>query len=324
MKIFEQLHQQNFITQQELDTIKQQQQQPVSVHWDLRTLLYLGIFLETTALGVLVYKNIDTIGHTVIIIAIGTACAACFIYCFKKANKYAPVKVESPNILFDYILLTACLLLLTFIGYLQYQYNVFGSRWGLAVFIPMIILFFCAYYFDHVGVLSIAITNLAAWLGLTVTPMQILNENDFSDDYLIYTGIILGAALTVFSVFTHQKNLKAHFAFTYKNFGTHILFIALLAGMFNHHSLYLLWFVVILLAAYWFFNNALKENTFYFLVITMLYAYIAVCYVAIDILLIIPDMSSIYLGAIYFIGSGIALIRLLMHYNKKLKHETGL
>jgi hypothetical protein len=322
MEIFEQLHQQNFISQQELDKIKQQQ--PVSVHWDVRTLLYLGILLVTTALGILVYKNIDTIGHTAIITAIGVLCTACFVYCFKKANTYEHTKVESPNILFDYILLTACLLLLTFIGYLQYQYDAFGNRWGLAVFIPMVILFFCAYYFDHIGVLSIAITNLAAWLGITVTPLQILKQNNFSDTHLIYTGIVLGTALVIFSIVTQQKNIKKHFAFTYKNFGAHILFMALLAAMFNYHDLYLVWFLVIMAVAYWFFNNAVKENAFYFLVITVLYVYIAVCHVVIDLLFAMEDIGAIYLGAIYFIGSGIGLILLLMHYNKKLKHDAGI
>ncbi|MEO8711623.1 MAG: DUF2157 domain-containing protein [Parafilimonas sp.] len=323
MEIFEQLHQQNFITQKQLDKIKQQQ--PVSVHWDIRTLLYLGILLITTALSIIVYKNIDTIGHTAILIAIGIACAACFMYCFKKTNRYQHAKVESPNILFDYILLSGCLLLLTFIGYLQYEYNVFGNRWGLAVFIPMVILFFCAYYFDHIGVLSIAITNFAAWLGITVTPLQILKQNNFGDTHLISTGIILGAALIIFSIITQQKNIKAHFAFTYKNFGVNILFIALLSAMFNYDNIYLVWFLIIMAVAYLLFNNAVKQNAFYFFVITVLYAYIALCYVVIELLTSVGgDMGVIYLGLIYFIGSGIGLIRLLMYYNKKLKDDAGI
>jgi len=322
MEIYEQLHQQNFILQEELNKIKQQQ--PVSVHWDVRTLLYLGILLVTTALGILVYENIETIGHTAVVTTIGVLCAACFIYCFTKANKYAHTKVQSPNILFDYILLTACLLLLTFIGYLQFQYNAFGNRWGLAVFIPMVILFFCAYYFDHIGVLSIAVTNLAAWLGITVTPLQILEQNNFSDTHLIYTAIVLGSALVIFSIVTKQKNIKTHFAFTYKNFGVHILFIALLAAMFNYYNIYLVWFLVIIGAAYLFFTNALKENSFYFLVITVLYTYIAVCYVVINILSAMKDEGALYLGAMYFIGSGIGLIWLLIRYNKKLKHNAGI
>jgi len=324
LALFQKLLQQNFISQDEFDAIRKQQKKSISIHWDLRILLYAGILLVTTALGILVYKNIDTIGHSVIITTIGILCATCFIYCFKKATGYSSAKKESPGILYDYILLTGCLLLLTFIGYLQYQYNAFGNRWGLAVFIPMIILFCAAYYFDHLGVLSIAITNLAAWLGITVTPAEILKENDFNDARLIYTGIVLGAGLIIFSLVTKRSKIKEHFAFTYKNFGAHILFISLLAALFYYDNLYLLWFVALMAVSFLSFKNAERENSFYFLVITVLYAYIGLCYVVMKLLFITGGgMTGIYLGTIYFIGSGIALIRFLMHYNKKLKYDAG-
>jgi hypothetical protein len=322
--LFEKLLQQNLVSEEEFDAIRKQQEKPLSIHWDLRTLLYLGILLVTTALGILVYENIDTIGHSVIITTIGILCTACFIFCFRKATGYSSAKKESPGILYDYILLTGCLLLLTFIGYLQYQYNVFGKRWGVAVFIPMVILFFAAYYFDHLGVLSIAITNLAAWLGITVTPAEILKENNFNDARLIYTGIVLGAGLIIFSVVTKRKKIKEHFDFTYKNFGAHILFIALLAALFYYDSLYLLWFAVLMGVSFLFFKNAVQENSFYFLVITVLYAYIGSCYVVMKLLFITGGgMAGVYLGTIYFIGSGIALIRFFIHYNKKLKYDAG-
>jgi hypothetical protein len=67
-------------------------------------------------------------------------------------------------------------LFLTFVGYLQFEYNVFGNKWGLATFIPMVLLFMSAYYFDDLGVLSIAIVNLATWVGITVTPLQLLSS----------------------------------------------------------------------------------------------------------------------------------------------------
>jgi len=55
-----------------------------SLHWELTTILYLGVLLLTGGLSVLVYKNIDTIGHQAILLFIALTCAGCFIYCFKK------------------------------------------------------------------------------------------------------------------------------------------------------------------------------------------------------------------------------------------------
>jgi hypothetical protein len=256
----------------------------------------------------------------VLVICIALACAACFIYCIRKANGYANEKVNSPNFLFDYVLLLGCLLLLTFIGYIQFQYNVFGDRWGLAVFIPMLLLFVTAYYFDHIGVLSIAIINLAAWVGINATPTRILKENDFDSDRTIYAAILLGVGLLLISFFSTSKKVKAHFSFTYKNFGTHILFIALLAGLFHFNSVYLAWFLVLAFLSFLGFRYTIKDRSFYFLVITALYGWIGLSYVIIEILTSMnTDMESIYLIFFYFILSGIGFIRLLIHYNKVLK-----
>jgi hypothetical protein len=320
--IFNKLFNSGHISAEELQHI--QAPYPKSVHWELRTLLYLGILLTTTGAGILVYENIDTIGHTVIISAIALACAACFAYCFKTSSGFVRGKVTTTHILQDYILLLGCLLLLSFIGYIQYQYTVFGSRLGMASFIPMVLLFASAYYFDHLGVLSLAITNLAAWAGIVASPLNILSDNDFNNVYLIYTAILLGVILIAMAVLSTKKQLKAHFAFTYKNFGAHILFIALLAAIIQIEQIYLLWFLVLLGVVFYFFTTAVAEQSFYFFVITVLYAYFGISYVIMDFLIAVSGYAIAYFIMIYFIASGIALIRLFMYYNKKLKQHDSL
>jgi hypothetical protein len=47
----------------------------VSVHWELRTLLYLGVLLVTGGVGLLIKENLDRIGPAVIAAAIGLAAA---------------------------------------------------------------------------------------------------------------------------------------------------------------------------------------------------------------------------------------------------------
>lgn len=323
--LFTRLHHEELIDDREFNNITIQKDKPVSVHWDLRTLLYLGIVLLTTAVGILIYKNIDTIGHETILIIIALVCVTCFGYCSKKAKGYTNKKSEAPNIWFDYVLLLGCLLLLTFTGYIQYEYNVFGNRLGLALFIPMVFLFTAAYYFDHLGVLSLAITNLATWAGISVTPLRILKENDFNNTHVMFAGLLTGASLVAVSLLSQSKNIKAHFAFTYKNFGAHIAFISLLALMFYFENIYLVWFMVLAVISFLCFRNALKESSFYFLVVTVLYAYIGLSYVVIRLFLMTGfDMGQVYLGIIYFIVSGIGLIRIFIHYNKILKKNAGL
>lgn len=301
-----------------------QKNKPVQLYRDLHTLLYAGILLLTTGLGIFIYNNIDAIGHVTIAVLTGLCCAACLGWCFKTGGRLSCDKVSPPNSWFNYILLLGCLLLLTFAGYLQYRFHVFGTRWGLALFIPMVMLFVMAYYFDNLAILSLAITNLAAWAGIAIAPLQILQLNDFSNERIIYTGVILGAFLMLAAMLTRDRNLKRHFAFTYKNFGAHLMLISCIAGMFLFKSVYLLWFAMLLLPCLYIFYTALSDPSLYFVVVSVLYTWFGVSYVITDALTKISvRVEGIYLVMIYYIASGIGVVRILMHYNKKLKQDDG-
>lgn len=321
--LFERLQQEGLISEASLQKVKQRASAPIfSLHWELRTILYLGILLLTGGLGILIYKNIDTIGHQVILAAIGLLCAGCFFYCERKKLPFAKTQVPAPNSFFDYILLLGCLTLVTFITYLQVQYTAFGTAYGLATFIPMVILFFCAYYFDHLGVLSMAVTNLAAWAGIAITPLNILHTNNFAEPEIIFSGLLLGVALTVIAWGSKQKNIKAHFGFTYINFGMNILFIACLAGMFVFERFYLLWLLPLAGMAYYFYKQALAINSFYFILMLAIYGYIGASYVVTRILVLLDkgfDLGIVFLILMYYIFSAIALVAFLIRMNKKLK-----
>ena len=175
--------------------------------------------------------------------------------------------------------------------------------------------------FDHLGVLSLAITNLAAWMGIAITPMRMLKENDFEDKRIIYTGLVLGTILLLAALASEKRNIKKHFEFTYNNFGTHILFISGLAGLFMHQQFYFLWFLLLLGIAYYIYLLAMKKRSFYFLLLVTLYLYIALSYV---VIMNLDKMGSdgwdlVYLGFFYFILSAIALVRILIIFNHKMK-----
>ncbi|WP_291913820.1 DUF2157 domain-containing protein [Chitinophaga sp. CB10] len=299
-----------------------------SLHWELKTILYLGVLLLSGGLGILVYKNIDTIGHQVILAAIAAGCAGCFYYCYKHRNPFSWQKVAAPTPFFDYILLLGCLLFITFITYLQGAYAVFANHYGTVAFIPLVVLWFSAYYFDHIGILSLAITNLAAWLGVNVSPYGITEDIFLKDGRLINTGAFLGIALCVADYLSHHFNKKAHFGFTYRNFGTHIIFISCLAGMFSsgiglsisEGNQYFLWFTILVVGAWWFLKDAFKHNSFYFLLIVSLYSYLGVSYAVLHLLIWVDDIGAFYAGILYFIASAIALIAFLVKANKKIKH----
>jgi hypothetical protein len=319
--LFEKLHSDGHLSDVSLQKVKAASSNKLfSLHWELKTILYLGVLLLSSGLGILVYKNIDTIGHQFILAFIAAVCTGCFVYCFKKKNPYSNNKVTQPNTFFDYILLLGCLTLITFIGYLQFQYNVFGNRYGLATFIPMLLLFATAYYFDHLGVLSMAITTLAAWAGFAVTPSTILEDNDFNSETILLTGSLLGVLLLTAAFFSVKRKIKAHFQFTYSNFGAHLLFICVLGAMFSYGRLYGLYFLLLIAVSYFFYRKALYDKSFYFLLILALYFYIGLSYTFIKLTIDTnSDMGAIYLCFFYFILSAIGLIFFLIRMNKKIK-----
>ena len=320
--VFEQLRGAELIDVESLDAIKAREKgRLVSVHWDLRTIVYLSILLFTTGLGILLYKNIDTIGHATLVTVNGLLAAACFVYCFKLAAPYTPLRSASPNFWFDYILLLGCLLMLAFVGYLQYQYHVFGMEWGLATFIPMLFLFYCAYYFDHKGILSMAITNLGAWMGIAVAPLKFARAFDTGSENIIINGIMLGVLLQLLSWLSVRFNVKAHFAAIYKNFGVHVLFVSLLAAMFCFDHWYFLWFIAVGGVVAFHLIRAIATYSFYFLICSVLYGYVAISYVMVRLLIKMGGTSEfpIYFIQLYFIGSAIGLVFLLIHFNRQLK-----
>jgi hypothetical protein len=300
-----------------------------SLHWELKTLLYLGVLLLSGGLGILIYKNIDTIGHQAILAFIALISVGCFAYCLRQKLPFSWNRVPAPNGFFDYVLLLGCLTFISFITYLQVKYNVFGTRYGAATFFPMVVLLLSAYYFDHLGILSMAITNFAAWLGLTVTPVQLFYANDFFlTNRLIYTGIFIGALLVFIAYMGDQKNLKKHFAYTYSNFGVHIFMIACLAGLMGDglgdryeqaNGGYLLWFVLLGVVTVFCYQQALKKRSLYFLLIITLYGYIGLSYVVLRILVAMDNIGAFYLGMMYFIASGVAAVMFLVNINKRIK-----
>lgn len=322
--LFEQLHQEGLISDISMERIRRDQVSPLfSIHWELRTILYIGILLLTGGLGILVGKNIDTIGHQAILALIAILCIGSFAYCERLKLPFSRTKVLPPNPYFDYVLLLGCLAMITFIAYLQAQYNAFGNAYGLATFIPMVILFACAYHFDHLGVLSLAIANLAAWAGIAVTPLTIFRSNDFADARLIFTGLAVGTLLTVVSSASENKDIKPHFSFTYLNFGMNLLFVSCLAGMFHFESAYLLWLLPLAGITWYFYRKALALRSFYFVLMIALYVYVGAGFVLTSLISAVST-EAFSLLMLYFIGSAVYMIVFLMNVNKKLKAHASL
>jgi hypothetical protein len=291
-----------------------------SVGLEVRTILYLGILMLSTGLGILVYKNIDTIGHLAVLAFIALVSLGCFAYCYTKRQPYSNQKLASANMLTDYVLLLGCLSFATFMGYMQYQYSTFGPHNEIAFLIPAIIFFTVAYYFDHIGILSMAITALAGFAGIAITPTSVFH-NDFASRQIILTGLGLGGLLVAAGLYLDKRKIKSHFTFTYLNFAIHVLFISCIAG-FAEFDFWILFILLMGVFVFFLVRYANKEKSFYFLFFAVIYGYIgASCLVMRSLIGINNSDSLILLIPFYFISSSVYVVYLLRQANRKYKQH---
>lgn len=287
-----------------------------SIHWELRSLLYLGITFLSSGLGILIYKNIDTIGHNILISLIALACVACFYYAFKHRNVFSWQEISETSNLDDFALLGGCILFLTLEGYLQYQYTIFGTRYGLAAIISAILFFFCAYRFDHRGVLSMAITALASAIGISIAPLELWKNNSFDSQTLSITALLLGICLVFSGWISEQKDLKKHFSFTYLLLGGNLAFMAALASLFQF-DWKIIYFIIIAVLSFLSIAYARQKRSHIFLLMGVIYGYIAFTY---SIFKLTPNDLDPFLYMLYFMLSGAGIIVFLI----KIKELVGL
>ena len=290
---------------------------PFSLHYELRTLLYLGITLLTGGLGVLVYQNLDTIGHEIIVALIAIITLVCFGFAFWKREPFTWLEIKNPHHFSDFMLLLGCTSFLILEGYLQFQYDLFGLKYGLVTFIPAILFFFSAYLYDHRGVLSMAITAFASWVGVNIAPLSVLEKNDFSTPNFLVTAIVLGIVLSGLGLISEYRNLKKHFSFTYLLLGSNLALIAALTGMFNHPN----WFIYALISlvlCVGLFLYARKTQSYIFLLIGTIYGYTALTYLLFKLAGFIDEDFMYMFGLYYFLLSGVGVIVFLMKIKKIL------
>jgi hypothetical protein len=143
---------------------------------------------------------------------------------------------------------------------------------------------------------------------------------------MIWNGVVLGLLLHLATFITETKQLKMHFAPVYKNFGIHVLFIALLVGSFTCFKMLILWCLAIGVVAAFHLNKSVKNKSIYYFVVSALYLYVAVSYVFVQGILLLDqylslggDYGQFYIISLYFIGSGVGVVSILMNYSRKLK-----
>jgi hypothetical protein len=274
--------------------------------------------LFTTGMGILIYENIGDIGHIVSIIALCVLTIVCFWYVFKHAVAYSNEQVTSPNPYYDYIVLLGSLLFISVQGYLQFQYAILDENLGFSTLITAAFFFYIAYRFDHLGILSLAITALASFWSISVSPQKWYSGDFFSESNLHITAIIFSVVVTLIALLLDRKSIKKHFTFTYLNFCMLIFFVATIVGLFEDEN----WFGIYQLLIYggcvftWYM--ARWKKSFLFLLYAFIAAYIGTTYFLANTLF----KDTIEIWFLYSIASCGGFIYFIIKYKNYFSRES--
>ena len=140
----------------------------VSVHAELRALLYAGVLLLMGGVGLLVRQNLDRIGPVAIATVLGLAAAAALAWVVRVAPPFSWQEVASPNLAFDYILLLGILLVAADLAYCELQLWLPESyrEWHLLIVAGLAGL--AAFRFDSRVAFSLSLTTFAASRGVAL------------------------------------------------------------------------------------------------------------------------------------------------------------
>lgn len=279
-----------------------------SVHWELRVLLYVGIMILTTGLGLLIAKHFASIGHVALLAAIALGSAGCFAYCLRRSGGFSPETAPAPDAAYDYVLLLGCLLFGTFQGYLELRYQLLAQHWSWWLLGSGLLYLFCAHYFDNRLVLSLALSTLGAWLGVKTS---LFTEGGW-DAALRGNALFFGA--TVVAAGTAQVRLgwKRHFLPVHLHLGINILLAALVAGTDSPTGLHYLPALLLVCAGSAFY--AQRARRFAFLLCALLYGYLGVTIFVFEH--VRWDTEGFIL---YFLTTAAALVSALVAFHRRFR-----
>jgi hypothetical protein len=191
------------------------------------------------------------------------------------------------------------------LAYLENRLHVLSGQLDLYLLATAGLFFFLAYRFDNRVVLSLGLSSLAGWFGLTISHWSGHQDAAYRRYALLYCLVVGGGGALL-----QRRGVKPHFFGTYLNIVANVLFWALLSGVFNRQG-YGLWFLAMLIACSASLAWGLARRQFAFVAYAAVYGYVGV--------------SSLFLRGFtddsavlsYFVVSGVAMLVALVQIGRR-------
>jgi len=247
--------------------------EPFSLFLELNVLLYAGVLAFVAGLGWTVTTRSRQLGDVLVLAVLSIILAACFWYCFSRAPTWSLAETPVPTAVFDYVLYLGSLVWCVELAYLENRFHVLSGQWDYYLLASAVFFFVLAYRFDNRFVLSLALSSLAGWFGLTISHWPSHQDAAYRQYAVVYCLLVgLGGALL------QRRGVKPHFFGTYLNIVANVLFWALLSGVFNRQG-YGVWFLALLLACGASLAWGLRHRQFAFVAYSAVYGYVGVSWI---------------------------------------------
>ena len=283
--------------------------EPFSLFLELNILLYAGILAFVAGLGWTVSTWSQQLGDVLVLAILSTMLAACFWYCFSRAPAWSPRETPSPSLVLDYVLYLGALIWSVELAYIENRFHLFSGQPDLYLLVTAGLFFFLAYRFDNRFVLSLALSSLAGWFGLTISHWPSHQDATYRQYAILYSLIIGGAGAIL-----QRLGLKPHFFGAYLNIAANVLFWALLSGVFQREG-YSLWLLCLLAACGAALAWGLKRRQFSFVAYAAVYGYVGVSAV------LIRGMDFT-VGLFYFLVTGVGMLVTLVLIARRFGKEA--
>jgi len=284
--------------------------EPFSIFLELNVLLYAGVLTFVAGLGWTINTWSHELGDVLVLTILSLMLGACFWYCFSRAPAWSPAETPSPSLIFDYVLYLGSLTWSVELAYIENRFHVLSGQWDLYLLVTAGFFFLLAYRFDNRFVLSLALSSLAGWFGLTISHWPSHQDATYRL-YAILYSLIVGVAGAILE----RRGLKPHFFGTYLNIAANVLFWALLSGVFNRQG-YGVWFLVLLAACGASLAWGLSRRQFSFVAYAALYGYVGVSSI------LIREIRGETALLSYFVVTGAAMLVMLVLIARRFGREA--
>jgi hypothetical protein len=196
------------------------------------------------------------------------------------------------------------------LAYLENRFHLLAGQWDLYLLATAGLFFFLAYRFDNRFVLSVALSSLAGWFGLTISHWPSHQDAAYRQ-YAILYSLIVGIAGAIIQ----RRGLKPHFFGAYLNIVANVLFWALLSGVFNRQG-YVVWFLALVAACGASLAWGLPRRQFSFVAYAAVYGYVGVSSI------LVRDIHSDTALLSYFVITGVAMLVMLVQIARGFGREA--